>query len=205
MKIKTAAIIFFLIVSIVSGIGLTPKAPVVSAVNTNNTAVVSVKLPEAVDENEIFSARFLNMLNHNLVYGDAFCSVDEIVELSTAALYKSADDENPDFVNEDIVFSFVNDMYGIEVLDASALNPQFPQKQGYIYIVPRGFTVYNHTNPEISFNEDGTVTVTTDIEIYSHDAEEQSFTAISMFRVNEASSFGYSIVYSEIIEAAAQM
>ncbi|MDD6478505.1 MAG: hypothetical protein PUF48_01655 [Oscillospiraceae bacterium] len=205
MKIKTFAIVFLLVLSIISGIALTPATPVVSAYNPNNAAAVSVKVPVIEQKRDIMAVRFLNMLNHNFVYGEDFWDIDEIVNLSTAALYKSADEENPEFLKQEIVFSYINDMYGIEVLDAENLNPEFPKKSGYIYIIPRGYTVYKHSNPVITANEDGTFTVTTSVSISTHDGENARLTAVSLFRVNESSSFGYNIVSSDIIEAAVQL
>ena len=203
MKIKTLSIIFVLLVSIISCIALSPVSA--APQTAPNTAAVSVNKPVANAKQEVLEARFLNMLNHNFVYGDDFKFIDEIVNLSVIALLDSADILNGEFIKESDVFSFIFDMYGIEVLDAGEINADFPKKEGYIYIVPRGFTVYKHSNAQIKVNEDGSFSVSTDVSVNAHDAEEETFKAVSLFVKNSDSSFGYSLISSEIFETAVQM
>ena len=81
-------------------------------------------------ETSVNSARFLNMLNHNYIYGADFEDVDVMVNGSVPALLSSRED---DFISSGIVTSFMYDMYGIEIVDMSALNADFPQKEGYLY------------------------------------------------------------------------
>ena len=96
-------------------------------------------------------------------------------------------------------------MYGIEIVDLAEYNAGYPQKDGYIYLVPQGFTVYKHSNARILENEDGTYTVTTDVSVEGHDGEYKTLTAKTMFVKNSASAFGFNIVYSEISESALQI
>lgn len=147
-------------------------------------------------EASVSSARFLNMLNHNYIYGKDFENVDVMVNGSVPALLTSRED---DFISFGIVASFMNDMYGIEIVDISALNADFPQKEGYLYIIPKGFTTYEHKEAQVRMNEDGTFSVTTVVTVTTHDGEQYEAKAVSRFVENEASAFGYNIVSSEIL------
>lgn len=203
MKIKALAITFALIICVVSCIALSPAET--SAKNAPVVAAVSVQLPSANDSSEILKARFLNMLNHNFVYGEDFKYIDEMINLSTIALLDSAEEENPEFIKEDVVFSYISDMFGVEVADASGLNAEYPKKEGYIYIIPRGYTVYTHKNADVVRNEDGSYTVTTDVTVSGHDTEDETVKAVSLFVKNENSGFGFNLISSKIVENTVQM
>ncbi len=149
---------------------------------------------------DVNAARFLNMLNHNFVYNAAFDSADEVVNNSVLALLHLRDADNEDFISETYVKGFVKDMYGIDIVDMSELNAEFPHMDGYVYIIPRGFTSYNHEIVSVSENEDGSFTVITDVTIGDHDSEAKSERAVSLFVENKESAFGYSLIYSNIIE-----
>jgi len=198
MKIKALSIIFALVICIVSCFALAP----VGAAVQNTSAAVTVRAPEITSTEKALEARFLNMLNHNFVYGEDFKYIDEIINLSVIALLDRVDTFNSEFIKEDIVFSYISDMYGIEVVDTSELNAGFPREEGFIYIIPRGYTVYKHTAPQIVHNEDGSFTVTTTVAVNGHDTEQESYTAVSLFVKNSASAFGYNLISSEIIETA---
>ena len=157
--------------------------------------------PVAVADKSDFSvnsARFLNMLNHNYIYGADFEYVDVMINLSVPALLSSRED---DFIPSGIVASFMYDMYGVEIVDMSGLNSQFPQREGYLYIIPRGFTSYEHFDAEVKINEDGTFFVRTSVIVTPSDAEPYEAKALSLFVKNEASSLGYNIISSEILTA----
>lgn len=141
-------------------------------------------------------ARFLNMLNHNYIYDADFEDIDAMINLSVPALLSVRED---DFISSAIVASFMYDMYGVEILDMSGLNAQFPQRDGYLYIIPRGFTSYEHFGAEVKINEDGTFFVTTSVIVTPSDAEPYEAKAVSLFVKNQNSSFGYNIVSSEIL------
>lgn len=157
--------------------------------------------PVAVAEKSDFfanSARFLNMLNHNYIYDADFENVDVMINLSVPALLSSRED---DFIPSGIVASFMYDMYGVEIVDMSGLNSQFPQREGYLYIIPRGFISYEHSDAEVKINEDGTFFVKTRVIVTPSDAEPYEAKAVSLFVKNEASSLGYNIISSEILTA----
>lgn len=176
----------------------------------------SVLAPAAADDKEqnvtesvvvenALDIRFLNMLNHNYVYDSDFDCVDDIVNNSIAALIDLRDKENEDYIAERYVKGFVSDMYGVEVADMSGLNADFPQKEGYVYIVPRGMTGYSHEIISVNENDDGTYTVVTEVTVDCHDGQPESFKAVSLFVKNQASAFGYNIVYSNIADDASDI
>lgn len=144
-------------------------------------------------------ARFLNMLNHNFVYNSDFDDIDTVVNNAALALLDLRDSENEDYVAESFVKGFVSDMYGIEIADMSALNAEFPQLDGYLYIIPRGYDAYTHTIVSVEENEDGSYTVISDVAISRHDADTQTQKAVSLFVENENSAFGYNMIFCNII------
>ena len=64
--------------------------------------------------------------------------------------------------------------------------------------MPRGFSVYKHSGAVISFNEDGTCTVTTVVTVNAHDGEALTGTAVTLFAKNGNSHFGYNIISSNL-------
>lgn len=149
---------------------------------------------------DALASRFLNMLNHNRVYDDAFLDVDSMVNESVIGLLDLRDEADPDYIAEHYVKDFMLSMYGIEIVDMSALNADMPKKDGFVYIIPRGYEEFTHKNAQVRLNEDGTYTVNTDITISLHDGEEMVCRAVSLFVKNSASTFGYNIISSDIIE-----
>ncbi len=146
-------------------------------------------------ETGALEARFTNMLNRNFVYGDAFNSTQEVVNNSTLALLNNCDDEG--FINEQIVKTFVRDMYGVEFeIDNSVTN--LPTKQGSVYVAPRGYTSFSHKILSVKTNEDGSYTVVSAVLEKGHDCEESTVTATTLFVKNENSSFGFNIINSDL-------
>ncbi len=168
------------------------------APTVKDNSQVSAATPEDVkiSTNE---ARFLNMLNHNFVYDADFENADTVVNNASLALLDLRDAENEDFINETYVKGFVKDMYGIEIADMSGVNTDFPQLDGYLYIIPRGFTTYNHTIVSIEQNEDGSYTVVSDVTVSDHDVAAKTQKAVSLFVENSESAFGYNIIYCNIV------
>lgn len=168
-------------------------APAISRGSQVSAATVEgVKL----DVNE---ARFLNMLNHNFVYNTDFEDIDTLVNNASLALLDLRDAENTDFVADTYIKGFVKDMYGIEIADMSNLNAEFPQREGFLYVIPRGYTTYTHTVISVEENEDGSYTVVSEVKISDHDADDQVQKAVSLFVENDESAFGYNMVYSNIV------
>ncbi|MBQ8267429.1 MAG: hypothetical protein IJZ21_03490 [Clostridia bacterium] len=144
-------------------------------------------------------ARFLNMLNHNFVYNADFEDADTIVNNATLALLDLRDSTNEDYIKDTFVKGFVKDMYGIEIADMSSLNADYPQLDGFVYIIPRGYTSYTHEIVSVEQNEDGSYTVVSDVKASDHDAAGKTQKAVSLFVKNEASAFGYNMIYCNII------
>lgn len=159
---------------------------------------VSAATADEVEVN-VNEARFLNMLNHNFVYNSDFENADTIVNNASLALLDLRDSANEDYIADIYVKGFVKDMYGIEIADMSGINADYPQLDGYLYIIPRGFTSYNHTVVSVEQNADGSYTVVSDVTIKDHDAAGKTQKAVSLFVENEDSAFGYNIIYCNII------
>lgn len=184
--------------SIVFGIVMLAVCSLLIAPTVNEGSQVSAAAAEeiAVNANE---ARFLNMLNHNFVYNSDFESVDTIVNNSSLALLDLRDGENEDFIKDAYVKGFVKDMYGIEIVDMSELNAEYPQLDGYLYIIPRGYTSYEHKIVSVKENEDGSYKVVSEVTATNHDTAGETQTAVSLFVPNQESAFGYNIIYCDIV------
>lgn len=166
-----------------------PKNQVVSAQETKTVSV---------DESKVLETRFLNMLNHNFVYNDAFFTAQDIVNCSMPALLELRDTNDENFIAQNYVSDYVYDMYGIEDIDYAVINTQFEQKTDFVYIIPRGFTVFKHTILSVTENEDGSFTVKTKVIADAHDSEETTDICTSLIVPNENSRFGYNIISSVI-------
>ena len=147
-------------------------------------------------------ARFLNMLNHNFVYNEDFDDIDTLVNNSALALL---DLREEDYIKDDYVIGFVKDMYGIEIADMSQINPEYPSLDGYLYIIPRGYTSYTHKIVSAEQNEDGSYTVVSDVTVGNHDASAKTQKAVSLFVKNDESAFGYNMIYCNIIEKSSDI
>lgn len=164
-----------------------------SATATEKTSV------SAVSQEKVLGARFLNMLNHSFVYNDSFDSLYEMTACAEVALLDKAEDG---YIAQSAVSGYLYNMYGLENIDFAAVTKDFPQRENYVYVIPRGFSVYRHSSPAVTVNEDGSYTVTTDVEISSHDSETETAKATTLFVKNENSAFGFNIISSDIAVAA---
>lgn len=174
----------------------TPETPEIEPTVVSN---VTLNLSDS-NSSKILESRFLNMLNRNFVYGEEFLSADSLLNFSIIANRDKAEADG-EFIKEDIVTSFVFDMYGVEIVDTTDFNAEYPQKDGYLYLVAKGFTVYKHSNAKITENEDGTYTVITDVLVDGHDGEDVALSAKTLFAKNSESAFGFNIIYSEITDS----
>ncbi len=172
---------------------------IVPAVNGGSQVSAVAADEVAVNVNE---ARFLNMLNHNFVYNGDFDNVDTIVNNSILNLLDLRDENNEDFIAESYVKGFVKDMYGIDIVDMSGLNADCPHIDGYVYIIPRGYTTYDHKIISTEQNEDGSFTVVSEVTVTTHDGEAQTQKAVSLFVKNDISAFGYNIIYCNIVASS---
>ncbi len=159
-----------------------------------NVAAVSVADAQPLCD-EALGARFLNMLNRNYAYDTDFQSFETLVNDAVTAL---TDLREGDYVAAGYVSDYLASMYGIVIDDYSSVNTAFPQKDGYVYIIPRGYTEYAHQLLTVSENEDDSYTVCTRVTVKPHDGEAYEMTATSLFVPNEESDFGYVMVYSNL-------
>ncbi len=160
----------------------------------------AAEAPEnAPDKSLVQEARFENMLNHNFVYDEDFYNVSDIVNNSMVALLEYRDAEDDSYIAQDIINSYLFDMYGFKIDDFSGINEDFGLRDGFVYILPRGYAIYEHSVKSVSENEDGTFTCVTDVIVKTHDGCEEDLTAETIFAVNESSAFGYNIVISKFI------
>ncbi|MBR4761154.1 MAG: hypothetical protein IK086_00775 [Clostridia bacterium] len=159
-------------------------------------ASANTKAVAAKPENGVLKARFQNMLNRNFVYNADFENADVVTENAILALLDKRDAENPDYISTAVVTDFVKDMYGIEIVDVR--QDESVYKEGYIYIMPRGFTAYENKVENIAANEDGSFTVTSSVTVFPHDGEQFITKGETLFVPNAESAFGYSIIYSNL-------
>lgn len=172
-------------------------AVILASVVFSGGSVDSVAATAAVSGQAVSfeESTLLNILNNNYVYGADFNDVDDIVNCSVNSFKSKVSDRG--YIPEKKLCSFVYDMYGIEIADLSALNPEYSYKPGFVYALP-AFTEYTHKDIKLSENEDGTITAVTDIEVKSLDGDVENLKAKTIFVKNENSKLGYNIVYSEI-------
>lgn len=146
---------------------------------------------------KVLEARFLNMLNHNFVYDDAFYDDASLVEDSILALLDKADGS---FLDQVVLSDYIFNMYGKKYNEFDFLDEDLPEKQGYVYILPRGYSDYNHEIVSVTNNKDGSFTVITNIEILGADNTVENLKCETLFLKAEDSAFGFNMVYSDIIE-----
>ena len=137
--------------------------------------------------------RFENMLNHNKLYGSDFNDINKVVDNSIFCLLDKAEDE---FIKRDIVEAFVYNMYDLDIKGYKAIEAA-PQKEGYIFIIPRGYEEFSHKI--LSVTQNGTLNcVISEITIKTHDGIEEIATCETVLLENENSAFGYNIISSNV-------
>ncbi len=150
---------------------------------------------EVMDNEKVLESRFLNMLNHNFVYSEAFYNDEDLVNDSALALL---DLVNDGFVEEAYLKDYIFNMYGKIYDDFSEYNAQAPKKDGYFYIIPRGYDLYEHTIASVTENEDGSYLVITNVIIDYHFGEKVEAVSTTLFLPNEESQFGFNILFSDL-------
>ncbi len=150
---------------------------------------------ESFDQTEVLKARFLNMLNHNFVYNDAFYNDEELVNSSSLALLTLSEEG---FVNNFYVKDYIFNMYGKIFDNFDGINEGMPQKDGSVYVIPRGYDLYEHKISSVIENEDGSYTVITDVIIDYHFGEKVEAVGTTLFLPSEDSQFGFIILYSDL-------
>ena len=177
-----------------------------SVISANSASVEDYSLTdnavsaENADKEKVLEARFLNMLNHSFAYDEELASVEDLVNCAVTALCVSGNTDDS-FIEESRVEDYLYNMYGVEVENLSSVNAEYPHKDGYVYIIPRGYTVYKHTIESVRLNEDGSYTVTTKVAVDLHDGTEEG-KAVTLFVKNSNSQFGFNIISSDIITDA---
>lgn len=159
-------------------------------------ASANVAAPQSEPAQSPSEARFLNMLNRNFCYNSDFECADTVTQNSLLAILDKREDSNSQYLPEAVVTGFVNDMYGIEITDIS--EDASVHRDGYVYIDPRGYTAYSHKITGIDENEDGSFTVYSSVTVSPHDDDDFITEAKTLFVPNEASAFGFNIIYSEL-------
>ncbi len=183
------------VVSVSAGKATPKEVPVAE----EETAVITVaNSMNSIDSDKVLETRFLNMLNHNFVYDDDYKSVEDIVNNSVFALLDLRDAEDESFIAETFVSDYVFNMYGIKVENYEEINADFPKKDGFVYIIPRGYSTFDHEIKSVTLNEDGSYTVKTVISESYHDSVEYFDECETLFVPNANSAFGFSIIRSVI-------
>ncbi len=140
-------------------------------------------------------SRLENLLNLNNIYGSEFDSNANIIDAATINLRNHAD--NDGFISNAVVAAFVKDLYGIDVVFTADADSTLPQRDGYVFLVPKGFTSYNHKINSVY--EDGEfIKVISTVKISSHDGDISYATAETIFKRSD-SRFGYIIINAEIL------
>ena len=147
------------------------------------------------DPQLVLEARLENLLNINYIYGDDILDNEKLLNKAAISLKSLADDNG--FIEQTAVTSFIKDLYDIDLVITDDMNSDMPKKEGYVYLIPRGYTKYEHTITGISV-EDGVIRVTSAVKVNYHDSEATEATATTIFVENQNSRFGYNIVSSEI-------
>lgn len=152
------------------------------------------------DPAQILSARFLNMLNHNQAYGNDFYDANVLTARSVVSLRNRDGAADSEFIPEQDLHDYLFSMYGVEKSDFSDYGNGWPQKEGFVYVIPQGFTVYEHELVSAVRNEDGSFTVTTDVTVLPHDGEAERCDGVALFLENPDSPFGYQLISAELYE-----
>lgn len=198
-----AVLITATVLSVAAYVTAAPVAEVAPAPEADAQVVtVSKNDKGSAEASKVLETRFLNMLNHSFVYNGTFDSVEEMVNASIPALLSYRDSTDDSYIAEAYVADYLLNMYGVEVENFSKINTEFGYKEGYVYIIPKGFTKYSHKIVSVAANEDGSYTVTTEITSSAHDNGDITETCTSLFVPNAKSAFGYSIIYSNTVSKA---
>ena len=171
-------------------------APKVQTPEPKNSEVLNVAQNTYTVDNAL-NARFLNMLNHNFVYNEAFYDDAALVNDSMLALLDKAEGS---YLDEVVLGDYIFNMYGKKYNGFDFLGEDMPEEQGCVYIIPRGYNDYNHEIVAVTDNDDGSFTVITNVEISGADNIVENAKCETVFLQAEDSAFGYNIVYSDIID-----
>ncbi len=145
----------------------------------------------APNTEKVTAARLENILNLNNVFNDDFTNNETLVNKSAIALRAYADDDG--FIKNDVVVSYIKNMYDVDMVITEDINKNMPKKAGCVYLIPRGYSVYTHKILSVT-DEGEYIKVISAVSAKSHDNSESIGTAVTFFKKNEASVFGYNII-----------
>lgn len=169
-------------------------APIESAVSS---------APAAGDQKDgVLAARLEHLLNLNRIYDEAFGSDRELIEeVSILLLDQSeADEYGQRYIKQSLVLPFIHDLYGIDADPSAAVYEYLPAPAGYFAIPARGYDTVTHKLLDLAVNEDGTITVHSEMTGFPHDGETYTVRATTVFRAAAGSPFGYQILSSDIAD-----
>lgn len=160
---------------------------------TAQTTVVDAEIQPQAELVE--NTKIEHILNINNIYGEEFLDNEQLVNKAAVSLRSHADGEG--FIPEAIVTAYIKDLYDIDIDCFDNINVNLPKKEGYVLLIPRGYTTYSHS--VISVTEgDGYLTVKSNVVCNYHDGGSDNGIATTVLTVNENSSFGYNIIDSYI-------
>ena len=190
-------VVWILVLCAVMGFSLAPfnrPAEQSKPVFNKNSEPAAVQTASAANLCDgALGARFLNMLNRNYSYDDDFYSFETMINNAVLARIDLAED---DFISTCYVADYLASMYGLQITDYTKYNTDFPQKDGYVYVVPRGYTTYSHKLLSVTENEDGSYTVQSLMTVDAHDDDPQEKSVTALFVPNSDSDFGFVMVYA---------
>lgn len=147
------------------------------------------------DASKVKEAKILNLLNLNNIFGEDFTDNETLVNAAAINLRSYATEQG--FIENSIVTAYIKDIYDIDIEINDTINVNMPKKQGYVYLIPRGYTAYSHEIISVTDNGDY-ITVTSFVSVDSHDNQTIIGTATTNLAKNESASFGYNIISSDI-------
>ncbi len=161
------------------------SADVTDAANSNITAKATP------DMQEVEKAHLEHILSINNIYGDGFTDNETLVNSAALTLRSYADSDG--FIPEEIVTAHIKALYDIDLVITDNINSEMPKKEGYVYLIPRGYTSYTHDIISATWDGD-TMVVYSAITANYHDSGTILGTATSILQKNENSEFGYNIL-----------
>ena len=163
-----------------------------TALGEETAPVENITSTVSFNDDPVLTARLLNMLEHNRVYNSDFEDKNLIIENSVVALFEKADADG--YVSKDLVNGFVYSMYGFTA-EGYSEPKDFVKKEGFFFILPRGYDEYDHEITSIKKNGDY-IYATSLLTVDAHDGLAYNLTCNTVFKVNPTSGFGYNIVSS---------
>lgn len=150
---------------------------------------------ESFDPQKVMEAKIENLLNRNNVFGDDFTDNQKLVNKAAISLRSYAGEDG--FIPEEIVISYIKDMYDINIVITDDINFDMPKKEGFVYLIPKGYSVYRHKILSVEETKD-CITVISAVSAEYHDDCSSVGTAKTILIRNSSSAFGFSILSCDI-------